>query len=96
MEVKGQEAAKARAGALLLEENARTARDEQLTDRLFNEEEARKVADRNLEASILAQEKRTGEVLQGIREVEARLARRLEMMEERLSKRIDTLEGRLE
>ena len=90
-----QEAVKARAGAFLLEENARTARDEQLIDRIFNEE-ARKGADRDLEASILAQEKRTGEVLQGIREVEARLARRLDMMEERLSKRIDTLEGRLE
>lgn len=76
--------------------HARTAREEQLTDRIFNEEEARKVADRNLEGSILAQEKRTGEVLQGIQEAEARFARRLEMMEERLSKRIDTLEGRLE
>jgi putative heme iron utilization protein len=90
------EAGKARAATLLLEENARKARVEQLTDRICNEEEARKVADRTLEASILAQEKRTTEVLQGIRDDEDRLARRLELMEERLSKRIDTLEGWVE
>jgi uncharacterized protein (DUF2164 family) len=90
------EAGKARAATLLLEENARKARVEQLTDRICNEEDALKVADRNLVASILAEEKRTTGVLQGIRDAETRLARRLELMEERLSKRIDTLEGWVE